>query len=116
MTHASMYLFDEDGLTYTCLGSIGTEVSERLDAITSRPFLDRLLEQKVLAIENLEAEREGLIKESEIEDQGGVELVDSIQNTMRELHSALSIGLVSGEQLIGFLNVQDERLPRSLRK
>ena len=110
VTHASMYLFDEDGLTYTCLGSIGTEVSERLDAITSRPFLDRLLEQKVLAIENLEAEREGLIKESEIEDQGGVELVDSIQNTMRELHSALSIGLVSGEQLIGFLNVQDERL------
>ena len=110
VTHASMYLFEEDGLTYTCLGSIGTEVTQRLDAITSRPFLDRLLEQKVLAIENLEAERESLAKQSEIEDQGGVELVDAVQTTMHELHSALSIGLVSGDQLLGILNVKDERL------
>jgi two-component system sensor histidine kinase HydH len=110
VTHASMYLFDEDGLTYSCLGSIGTEVTERLDAITSRPFLDRLLEQKVLAIENLEAERESLAKQDNLEDQGGVELVDVVQATMRELHSALSIGFVSGDQLLGMLNVQDERL------
>lgn len=110
VTHASMYLFDEDGLTYTCLGSIGTEVTERLDAITSRPFLDRLLEQKVLAIENLEAEREALSKQDQLEDQGGVEVLDAVQTTMRELHSALSIGFVSGDQLLGMLNVQDERL------
>jgi len=110
VTHASIYLFEEDGLTYTRLGNIGTEVTERLDAITSRPFLDRLLEQKVLAIENLEAERESLIKQGQIEDQGGVELVDAVQGTMRELHSALSIAFVSGDQLLGMLNVQDERL------
>jgi len=110
VTHASMYLFDEDGLTYTCLGSIGTEVTERLDAITSRPFLDRLLEQKVLAIENLEAEREALSKQDQLEDQGGVVVLDAVQTTMRELHSALSIGFVSGDQLLGMLNVQDERL------
>jgi two-component system, NtrC family, sensor histidine kinase HydH len=110
VTHASMYLFDEDGLTYTCLGSIGTGVTERLDAITSRPFLDRLLEQKVLAIENLEAESEALSKQGAVEDQGGGEVLEAVQGTMRELHSALSIGFVSGDQLLGMLNVQDERL------
>ena len=65
---------------------------------------------KLVAVENLEAELEEILKREAAEDQGRVELLDAVIMTMQSLESALSIALVSGEQLIGILNVRDERL------
>ncbi|MCB9729480.1 MAG: hypothetical protein H6746_13495 [Deltaproteobacteria bacterium] len=109
-THAAFYLFDEDGLAYTRLAHIGSSPPPRLDAITERLFLNRLLEQKLLAIENLEAERSELAKRGTVEDQAQVEVLDALVQTMEELQAALAIGLISGDQLLGFLTVKDERL------
>lgn len=64
-THASVYLRDEDGLAMKRLGFVGTAPPQLLDAIKARPFLARLLQQKVMTIESLEAERENLELERE---------------------------------------------------
>lgn len=110
VTHASFWLAEEDGLAYAHLGYVGTEPPARVDAIKARPFLERLAAEKLLAIENLEAERDHLAKEGGVEDQGEVEILDQILQIMGEVESALAIGFISGEQLLGFLSVKDERL------
>jgi two-component system sensor histidine kinase HydH len=110
VTHAGVYLFEESGLAFTCLGSIGTAAPGRLDAIQARPFLSRLKDEKLLVVENLEAEREALMGRAGVEDQGRLEVLDGIIETMHSLQTALAIGFVSGQQLLGFLNVKDERL------
>ncbi|MGM0574162.1 MAG: ATP-binding protein [Myxococcota bacterium] len=110
VTHAGIYLFDEDGLAYTRLGYVGTEPPARVDAIKARPFLGRLLDHKLLVIENLEAERSELVKRGSVEDQARVEVLDAILQTMNDLQSALSVGLISDDQLLGFLDIKDERL------
>lgn len=110
MTHAGIYLVDEEGLTYANLGFVGTEPPTRVDAIQARPFLTALAEEKLLAIENLEAERNHLRAEGTVEDQGQVEVLDAVIATMEELQAALTIGFISGEQVLGFINVKDERL------
>lgn len=65
VTHASVYLRDEDGLAMKRLGFVGTAPPPLLDAIKARPFLARLLQQKVMTIEGLESEREALELERE---------------------------------------------------
>ena len=110
VTHASMYLLDGDGLAFSCLGHVGTPPPVRLDAILARPFLDRLLGDKLIAIENLEAERDELHKRGTVEDQAQLELWDAVLQVMGDIHSALVVGFISGDQLLGFLSVRDERL------
>ena len=110
VTHAGMYLFDEDGLAYSRIGHVGTPPPARLDAIQARPFLNRLQEHKILAIENLDAEREELIKAGSVEDQGRVEVLDAVLQTMTDSQAALVIGFLSEDQLLGYLYVRDERL------
>ncbi len=110
VTHASMYLLDADGLAFSCLGHVGTPPPLRLDAILARPYLDRLLGDKLIAIENLEAERDELAKRGTVEDQAQVELCDAVLQVMAEIQSALVVGFISGDQLLGFLSVRDERL------
>ncbi len=65
VTHASVYLRDEDGLSMKRLGFVGTAPPPLLDAIKARPFLARLVQQKVMTIEALESEREALVLERE---------------------------------------------------
>jgi len=65
VTHASVWLRDEDGLSMKRLGFVGTAPPPLLDAIKARPFLARLLQQKVMLIEGLESEREALELERE---------------------------------------------------
>jgi nitrogen-specific signal transduction histidine kinase len=110
VTHASIWLSDEDGLALSNLGYVGTEPPARLDIIKARPFLTRLTDEKLLAVENLEAERALLVKQGAVEDQALVELLDQSIQTMDEIQSALCIGFMAGEQLLGFVSVKDQRL------
>lgn len=110
VTHASMYIREEDGLSYRRQGHVGTPPPEGLDAIQARPFLDRLLESQLLAIENLMVERDELRKGGVIEDQARVEVIEAVIANMEECQSSLSIGFISEGQLLGLLSVRDERL------
>jgi nitrogen-specific signal transduction histidine kinase len=111
ITHASVYLFDDDGLSFSCIGQVGASPISRLDAIQARPFTTRLLSDQVIAVENLQAEGEELKKRGTVEDQAKVELLDAIIGSMEACQAALVMGFVSNDQLLGFLCIRDERLP-----
>lgn len=110
VTHASFWLADEDGLAYTHLGYVGTEPPQRVDTIKSRTFLERLAAERILAVENVEAERDALVEVGALEEQGQVERLDQVLAAMQEVEAALVIGCMSGDQLLGFLAVKDARL------
>ncbi len=110
VTHASLWLADADGMTFSNLGFVGAEPPQRLDAIAARPFLELLAEEKLVAVENLEAERDLLAREGTVEDQARLELLQQNIDTMGELQAALCLAFVSGDQLLGFLSIKDERL------
>ena len=110
VTHASFWLADEDGLAFTHLGYVGTEPPGRVDAIKARTFLERLAADRIMAVENVEAEREALLAEGAISDQGRLERLDQTLAVMNELQAALVIGCVSGDALLGFMAVKDARL------
>ena len=110
VTHASIYLRDEEGLAYDRLGFVGTAPPDAIDAIAARPFFARLLAQKVVALETLVAERETLGDATAVEDQARVEVVEALIATMRELEAQLVVAFESGGQVLGFLAVKNERL------
>lgn len=135
VTHASVWLRDEEGLAMKRLGFVGTAPPPLLDAIKARPFLARLLQQKVMTIEGLEAERDALAAEVSPAGEEGVqveaeretrrELIASMIVTMTELEAQLVTALVSARgkgpltdglelephgELLGFLCVKNERL------
>ncbi len=128
VTHASVYLRDEDGLAMKRLGFVGTAPPPMLDAIKARPFLARLLQQKVMTIEGLENEREGLEREretveraraqelaapaegeasepkktslpAEVELQGRIEVLDAMIATMTELEAQLVTALAGSARV-----------------
>lgn len=138
VTHASVWLRDEEGLAMKRLGFVGTAPPPLLDAIKARPFLTRLLQQKVMTIENLETERDTLKTERserlaagpealevEAESQARIEVIESMITTMVELEAQLVTALVSASsarsmgdalelesqsELLGFLCIKNERL------
>lgn len=110
VTHASLWLADADGMAFSNLGFVGAEPPQRLDAIAARPFLEVLADDKLVAVENLEAERDLLAREGTVEDQARLEILQQNVDTMGELQAALCLAFVSGDQLLGFLSIKDERL------
>ena len=110
VTHAAIFLRDEEGLSFDRLGFVGTAPPAQLDAIVARPFLTRLLAHKVLAQEALDAERAELIERGGVEDQAQIELLDAVAKTLRALEAAVVVAFQGDGQLLGFLAVKDERL------
>ncbi len=51
VTTAAIYLRDQDGDGFDLLGSIGTAVPKRVEALSTRPLLDRLATQASLSLE-----------------------------------------------------------------
>jgi len=110
VTHAAIYVRDEDGLSFNRLGFVGSEPPEAVDAIVARPFLSRLSSQQVMLVESLEAERSELRERGTVEEQGTLELVDAMIDVMNDLQAAIVVAFESDGQLLGFLCVKDERL------
>jgi two-component system sensor histidine kinase HydH len=131
ITHASLWLRDEEGLAMKRLGFVGTAPPPLLDAIKARPFLGRLVQQKVLTIEALETERDALLTELEqspatespevgAEQQARLGVLETMLQTMKELEAQLVAALVGASkgsleashqsELLGFLCVKNERL------
>ncbi len=131
ITHASLWLRDEEGLAMKRLGFVGTAPPPLIDAIKARPFLGRLVQQKVLTIEALETERDALVAELEqspptdspevgAEQQARLGVLESLLQTMKELEAQLVAALVGASkgsleqshqsELLGFLCVKNERL------
>jgi two-component system sensor histidine kinase HydH len=110
VTHASFWLASEDSLSYANIGFVGAKPPDRLDAISARPFFAKLVQERLLVIENLEAERHAMILAEEPEERTGVEHIEQVIHTCDAIQSDLCIGFISDRQLIGFLSIKDERL------
>ncbi|MCK6570099.1 ATP-binding protein [Myxococcota bacterium] len=108
VTHASVLLLDSDGRGYSMQRSIGPLEARRVDVVRARAFLEALRRDRVLALEQVDRERDELPGEAAESPQA--QRLDAIRGTMRELSAGLSFALVSGERMLGFLNLKDERL------
>ncbi|MCC6620550.1 MAG: hypothetical protein IT385_04810 [Deltaproteobacteria bacterium] len=111
VTHASVYLRDEEGLAFNRLGFVGTAPPSSIDAIKARPFLARLLSQRILTIEALENEREVMLEKgtgenvepgtevsgagSPLASQTRLELTEAIITQLRELESQVIVAFDS---------------------
>ncbi len=109
-THAAVYLLEDYGLGYAVKGHIGPHPARRLDRVTHHPFFKRLKEQPVLIVENLERERRQLDEYGLLAGPGVVEELDSVLKTMDGMHAGISMAFLADGQIMGFLNLKDDRL------
>jgi signal transduction histidine kinase len=105
-THASIYLVDADGGFYDLLGHLGAKPADRVDVVQRRVFFERLTSTRLpISVEQLEREHaERSAREME------TETLDAIARALQEMNAALCIPLVAEEQVLGVLNLKDERL------
>ncbi len=107
VTHAAVYLADQDGSGYDLHGHLGPRPVERVDAAARRPFFERLTFRggAPLAIEQLEREQSGRSPEDP-----QYETIDAIARSLDEVQAGVCIPILADEQLLGLLCFKDERL------
>jgi signal transduction histidine kinase len=108
VTHAAIYLADQDGSGYELHGHLGPRPVDRVDAAARRPFVERLTSVKggaVLSLEQLEREQAGRPP-----DDPHNETLDAIARALDEVHAGVCVPILAGEQLLGLLCLKDERL------
>jgi two-component system sensor histidine kinase HydH len=105
VTHVSVYLADPSGQRYHLAGHVGPAPLPELDGTTRRLFLERLREAGLLT-------REGMERELRAEKLSEDVLVAArnVHRTMEELLSDVCVPLSSDGQLLGLLNLRDDRL------
>jgi len=107
MTHASIYLADPSGATYRLAGFLGPHPTEVIDGSTRLLFLDRLKGAGILIMENLVRDQN-----QQTADQQSDATVASrnVIATLDGMFASVCIPLVLDGQLLGILNLRDDRL------
>lgn len=108
ITHASVFLLESDGRAYYMPRAVGPVELQRVDVVTGRPFLEALRAEKVLIREQVESALEELGPEAV--GSAARQTREDVLETMNGLSADLSFAFLSGDRLLGFLNVKDERL------
>jgi two-component system sensor histidine kinase HydH len=106
-THASVYLADPSGTSYRLAGHLGPEPTDLIEGTTRMLFLDRLKSSGILIAENLERE---LTQQTADGQSDAAVATRNMISTMESLHASVCIPLVLDNQLLGFLNLRDDRL------
>ena len=106
-THASIYLADRSGGSYRLEGHLGPEPVDHLEGTTSSLFLRRLKEEGILSQEALERE---VISHTEEAQEDAKLATRNVLSTMEELNAGVCIPLTFENQLLGMLNLKDDRL------
>jgi signal transduction histidine kinase len=116
VTHCSIYVLSEDRPGYRLLDSRGPQPVGFLHATTVRGLLHfAAAGQKAVLLENLER-RVAEIKVRTIE---GKRLRDELRRlaetraALTQMKSGVCVPLLGGDQVIGFLNLWDERVPEA---
>ena len=116
VTHASVYLLAEDRPGYRRVDYRGPEPVPFLDAAAARGLLAAAAGgQKALLLENLER-RVIEMRTRTPEGRRSREELKRVLDTraaLLQLKSALTVPLVGGDRVVGFLNLWDERVPES---
>jgi two-component system sensor histidine kinase HydH len=113
VTHASIYLLDQEGAGYDLAGHVGPKPVDRMDVATRRAFFDRLRSSPVL-IEQLERElREIEAATAESAPNKEVETLDAIARTLEEIKVSVAVPILGGggdDIVLGVLGLRDERM------
>jgi signal transduction histidine kinase len=108
ITQASVFLIEGDERGFFMKRAVGQPELQRIDAVTGRPFLEALRRERVLVREHLVSE----LAELPPDEVGSArrETLEAVLETMDNVSADLSFAFLSADRLLGFLNVQDERL------
>jgi signal transduction histidine kinase len=107
ITHASIYLADSSGSRFQLAGHVGPRPPETLDVFKRRLLFERLRQESWLSLEALERE---LGSEDGEKDDDAVASARNVLSSLKDLHAGVSFALSTDEQLLGMLNINDERL------
>ena len=108
VTHASIYLVDEDMRGYRLAGHVGPQPVPRIDIAPARPFLDRVQRDQALVLEALERELED---QRETDEDREAETVFEVLQTLDAMHASVCAAIRSDQgHLYGLLAIRDERL------
>lgn len=108
VTHASIYLVDEEGHGYDLVGHVGPEPPRRIELAPARPLVDRLSREGALVLEPLQ--RELAERRKRGEDREAETLYEIVQ-TMEAMAASLCLPIQSEQgDMYGLLCVRDERL------
>jgi signal transduction histidine kinase len=109
VTHVSIYLLDQDGSGYDLVGALGPRPADRIDAVTRRPFFDRLRRDGVLSMEGLEREKQARLTPG-LEGEQEAETLDAVIRTMEEMNASVCLPMMGQDAVLGLLCMRDERL------
>jgi signal transduction histidine kinase len=107
VTHASIYLVDMSGAYYRLAGHLGPRPIEQLEGGTRMLFLERLREAGILTQEGLERDLAAQTMEGQEE---AATATRNLLATLEELRAGVCIPLILDNQLLGLLNLRDDRL------
>ena len=107
VTHASVFLLDEGGKSYSAPRSVGPVEWMRFSVVQGRAFLDALQRERVVSLEQVEQRLRDL--EEGPAEPAEKERLRSIQQTMELMSAGLSFAVIARDRLVAFLNVLDGR-------
>jgi two-component system sensor histidine kinase HydH len=107
VTHASIYLADPSGGSYRLAGHLGPAPVDQIEGAARLFFLDRLREAGILTLEYLE--RELAAQRAEAQEEAATATRNLIA-VMEELRAGVCIPLTLESQILGLLNLRDDRL------
>lgn len=124
VTHASLYLLSDDGLGFRRVDFRGPPPAAYLDAATARGLVSAAASgQKALLIENVERRLfelrsllPGATDRSEARTGPASDeaiRLSEIGAALAAMRSGVSIPLLAGERVMGFLNIHDDRVPEA---
>lgn len=107
VTHAALYLVDEDGLGYALARHVGPQPVQRLEIASAQPLLEKLWVEDSIVLENVEREIE---ERRELGEEIEAESLREVVQILESMLASVCIPLRSEEETYGLLVVRDERL------
>ncbi len=108
MTHAAIYLVDEDVRGYDLAAHLGPDPARRVEIAPARPLLDRLQREEAIVLETVERELE---ERREMSEEREAETLFEILQTLEAMHASVAVAIRGDEgKVYGLLCVRDERL------
>jgi signal transduction histidine kinase len=113
LTHAALFLLDDDAQSYKCLGSVGPQRVSSCDVLAKRELFEALRKGRWLVREDIEDdlhELGGIGEPAEENSGAAIERLETFLRAMDELGAGVLFPIASDQLLIGFLAVDDARV------
>lgn len=107
VTHAAIYLSDEEMRGYDLAGAVGEAPIHRVEAAPARALLDRLRKGEALVLESLERELE---ERRELGEKRDADQVLEVMQSLEAMHASVCVGLIGEHEIYGLLTVRDDRM------